>query len=59
MNQDNTALLKQNPRIDIKVVKEYERLEKQVPEMFAPKKGADYRLTHPFDNAPLHTQPKR
>lgn len=53
MSKDNASLFKRNPRIDTKVVKDFERLGKEVPEGFAPKKGANYGLTHPMDTAIL------
>ena len=56
MNQDTATLSKKNPRLDLEVVKDFERLASQVPLVDALKKGADYNLSHPLDTATLRAQ---
>lgn len=56
IKQDAVALSKQNPRIDLKVAKDFERLAREAPLTGALKKGADYNLTHPMDSTILRSQ---
>ena len=44
----DTNILKKNPKIDWRLLEEYERLIAPVRDFFPVKQGADYRLSHPF-----------
>ena len=50
MEKNVASLAGKNPRLDLNAVRNFERVANQAPMADTPKKGADYRLTHPFDS---------
>lgn len=45
MNELNGKILKNNPKIDQKVVAAANELQQQLPEFIKPKQGADYNIS--------------
>lgn len=59
MKQDVISLAKINPHLDLKVVKDFERLASQVPLTGVLRKGSNYTLSHPLETSIAFVQPKR
>ena len=48
MGPNEVKLVNGNPHVDARVLDSFQRLQEQLPESAKSKRGADYRITHPF-----------
>ena len=57
MNRKAATDIRRNIRVSSKVLKDYERLARQVPILDEMNKGASYGLKHPFETDILPAHP--
>ena len=51
-------ILKNNPKIDRRLLEEYERSIAPMRDFFPAKQGTDYHLSHPFGSNDVPTDPR-
>lgn len=51
-NKLDDGQIRKNPKIDWKIIAEFDDLLSKMPENMRPKQGADYGIAHPFERQP-------